>query len=95
MVVSQIGMPIYDTTIVQVKASAEAALVSLVRDSIIRGYRNLKARQIDTLPDVIEVRYEWRPAYPLNYIVVRYSIATESGDITTTIEGTTTGTQGT
>ena len=85
-----IGMPIYDTTIVQVKASAEAALVSLVRDEIIRGYRNLKARQIDTMPDVIEVRYEWRPAYPLNYIVVRYSIAVESGDITTTVEGTNT-----
>lgn len=86
-----IGMPIYDTTIVQVKASAEAALVSLVRDEIIRGYRNLKARQIDTMPDVIEVRYEWRPAYPLNYIVVRYSIATETGDVTSTIEGTTAG----
>jgi len=86
-----IGMPIYDTTITQVKASAEAALQSLVRDEIIRGYRNLKARQIETLPDVIEVRYEWRPAYPLNYIVVRYSIAVESGEITTTIEGTTAG----
>lgn len=86
-----IGMPIYDTTIVQVKASAEAALTSLVRDQIIRGYRNLKARQIDTMPDVIEVRYEWRPAYPLNYIVVRYSIAAETGDITTTIEGSTSG----
>ena len=87
-----IGMPIYDETIVQVKASAEAALVQLVNDQIIRGYQNLKARQIATMPDVIEVRFEWRPAYPLNYIVVRYSIAVETGDITTTIEGTTTGT---
>ncbi|AER25954.1 tail sheath [Mycobacterium phage Nappy] len=84
-----IGMPIYDTTIVQVKASAEAALVWLVDNNIIRGYRNLKARQIERQPDVIEVRYEWRPAYPLNYIVVRYSIAPETGDITSTIEGTT------
>ncbi|AON96887.1 tail sheath [Mycobacterium phage Tonenili] len=84
-----IGMPIYDTTIVQVKASAEAALVWLVDNGIIRGYRNLKARQIERQPDVIEVRYEWRPAYPLNYIVVRYSIAPETGDITSTIEGTT------
>ena len=82
-----IGMPIYDSTIVQVKASAEAALTSLVRDEVIRGYQNLKARQISTLPDVIEVRYEWRPAYPLNYIVVRYSIAVESGDITFTTDG--------
>lgn len=77
-----IGMPIYDTTLIQVKASAESALESLVRDQIIVGYQNLKVRQIATLPDVIEVRYEWRPAYPLNYIVVRYSVAVMTGDVT-------------
>lgn len=84
-----IGMPIYDTTITQVKASAESALVNLVDNAIIRGYQNLKARQISDEPDVIEVRFEWRPAYPLNYIVVRYSIAVESGDISVTTTGTT------
>lgn len=79
-----IGMPIYDTTLIQVKASAESALVSLVRDQIIVGYQNLKVRQLATLPDVIEVRYEWKPAYPLNYIVVRYSVAVMTGDVTPT-----------
>lgn len=79
-----IGMPIYDTTLIQVKASAESALQSLVRDQIIVGYQNLKVRQIATLPDVIEVRYEWQPAYPLNYIVVRYSVAVMTGDVTPT-----------
>lgn len=76
-----IGMPIYDTTLVQVKASAEAALTSLVRDQVIVGFQNLKVRQIATLPDVVEVRYEWKPAYPLNYIVVRYSVAVMTGDV--------------
>lgn len=79
-----IGMPIYDTTLIQVKASAEGALVSLVRDGVIVNYQNLKIRQIATQPDVIEVRYEWQPAYPLNYIVVRYSVAVMSGDVTVT-----------
>lgn len=79
-----IGMPIYDTTLIQVKASAESALQSLIRDQIIVGYQNLKVRQIATLPDVIEVRYEWRPAYPLNYILVRYSVAVMTGDVTIT-----------
>jgi hypothetical protein len=79
-----IGMPIYDTTLIQVKASAEAALQTLIRDGIIVGYQNLKVRQIATLPDVIEVRYEWKPAYPLNYIVVRYSVAVMTGDVTIT-----------
>ncbi|ASZ74696.1 tail sheath [Mycobacterium phage Phabba] len=77
-----IGMPIYDSTLIQVKASAEAALQSLLRDEIIRNYQGLKVRQIATLPDVLEIRYEWLPAYPLNYIVVRYSVAVLSGDIT-------------
>lgn len=77
-----IGMPIYDTTLIQVKASAEAALVSLVRDGVIVGHQNLKVRQLSTMPDVIEVRFEWKPAYPLNYIVVRYSVAVMTGDVT-------------
>jgi hypothetical protein len=77
-----IGMPIYDTTLIQVKASAEAALQSLVANQIIVRYQNLKVRQIAKQPDVIEVRYEWLPAYPLNYIVVRYSVAVLTGDVT-------------
>lgn len=84
-----IGMPIYDTTLVQVKASAESALVSLVRDAVIDAYKNLKVRQIGTQPDVIEVRYEWRPAYPLNYIVVRYSVDPSTGDVFATDTSTT------
>lgn len=75
-------MPIYDTTLIQVKASAEAALVSLERDQIIVGHRNLKVRQLATHPDVVEVRYEWQPAYPLNYILVRYSVEVMTGDVT-------------
>jgi hypothetical protein len=80
-----IGMPIYDTTLVQVKASAEAALVALQRDGVIVGFQNLKVRQLATHPDVVEVRYEWKPAYPLNYILVRYSVWVMNGDITPTV----------
>lgn len=77
-----IGMPIYDTTLINVKASAESALQSLKRDQVIRDYQDLKVRQVETLPDVIEVRYAWLPAYPLNYIVVRYAVTLPSGDMT-------------
>lgn len=81
-----IGMPIIDTTLIQVKASAEAALVSLVRDEVIVGYQNLKVRQLATHPDVIEVRYEWKPAYPLNFILVRYSVEVMTGDVTPAVQ---------
>jgi hypothetical protein len=76
-----IGQPIYPTTIINVKASAESALQSLIRDNIIVAYQALKVRQIDDQPDVIEVRFQWKPAFPLNYIVVRYAITTTTGEI--------------
>lgn len=76
-----IGQPIYPITIINVKASAESALQSLVRDEIIVAYQELKVRQIDDQPDVIEVRFQWKPAFPLNYIVVRYAITTTTGEV--------------
>lgn len=76
-----IGQPIYPTTIIHVKASAESALQSLIRDQIIVAYQALKVRQIDEQPDVIEVRFQWKPAFPLNYIVVRYAITTTTGEV--------------
>ena len=45
-----IGQPIYDTTLIQVKAVRRGALQSLIRDQIIRNYQNLKVRQLATLP---------------------------------------------
>lgn len=87
-----IGSPIDDTTLINVKASADTALQALVRDGVIRRYANLKVRQTTESPDVIEIRYEWQASIPLNYIVVRYSIdlttGTVSGSDSTTSEST-------
>jgi len=77
-----IGQPIYDYTLVNVKASAEATLQSLVRDGLLVDYFGLEARQLLTNPDVIEVSYSWLPAFPLNYIVVTFNISLTSGNIT-------------
>ncbi|WP_205634543.1 hypothetical protein [Mycolicibacter kumamotonensis] len=76
-----IGQPIYSYTLINVKATAEAALQSLLRDSLLVGYNGLKVRQLLTNPDVIEVSFGWRPAYPLNYLVVRFAISLSTGDI--------------
>ena len=65
-----------------VKASAEAALQSLIRDGLLVGYMGLKARQLLTNPDVIEISFAWLPAFPLNYIVVTFNISLSSGNIT-------------
>lgn len=79
---SLIGQPIYPYTLVNVKASVEAGLQSLLRDGLIVDYTGLSVRQLLTNPDVIEVTYQWKPAFPLNYIVVTFSISLSSGNVT-------------
>lgn len=77
-----IGQPIYSFTLTNVKGSAEAALQSLIRDGLIVDYTGLKVRQLATNPDVLEVSYSWLPAFPLNYIVVTFSVSLTTGNIT-------------
>lgn len=76
-----IGQPIYPYTLVNVKSSAEAALQSLIRDELLVDYVGLKVRQLLLNPDVIEVSFGWLPAFPLNYIVVRFGVSLMSGDV--------------
>jgi len=75
-----IGQPIYPYTLVNVKSSAEAALQSLIRDGLLVDYMGLKVRQLLTNPDVIEVTFGWLPAFPLNYIVVRFGVSLMTGN---------------
>ncbi len=75
-----IGRPIYPYTLINVKGSVEAALQSLIRDALLVDYQGLKVRQLLTNPDVIEVTFSWQPAYPLNYIVVRFGISLMTGE---------------
>lgn len=76
-----IGQPIYPYTLANVKGSADAALQSLIRDGLLVDYMGLKVRQLVTNPDVLEVSFQWLPAFPLNYIVVSFAISLTSGAI--------------
>ena len=76
-----IGGIINDITLVTIKATVDSTLQSLVSDQTINGYSDLKVRQLDTQPDVVEIRFAWNPAMPLNYIVVRYSVNVTTGEI--------------
>lgn len=76
-----IGSIIDDLTMVNVKATASAALDNLVANDVILGYQNLMVRQLINQPDVIEISFEWQAALPLNYLVVRYSIDISTGSV--------------
>ena len=76
-----IGSIITDTTLINVKATAAAALESLVMENVIRDYQGLQVRQLVNQPDVVEVRYEWRANAPLNYIIATFSLDLTSGTV--------------
>lgn len=78
-----IGQPIFDYTLINVKASVEAGLQSLIVNSLIVDYTGLTVRQLLTNPDVLEVRFSWLPAFPLNYIVLTFGISLTTGSVAT------------
>ena len=84
-----IGQVINRLTLFNVRASAINSLEALTNSSIILGYRNVAVRQLQSNPDVVEVSFEWRPAMPLNYILLRFAVdlRTIGIDITGEFEG--------
>ena len=71
----------------QVKSIVAGALEVAVDADLIVQYNDLKARQLTSDPSVIEVKFQYIPAYPLNYIVISFSINTETGETTVNEEG--------
>lgn len=69
-----IGDPIDENTPVAVKTIAAGALELCKGQDIIVDYSNLQVRQASALPSVIEVRFAYKPSFPLNYITVTFSV---------------------
>jgi hypothetical protein len=65
-----------------VSGIVSGVLEEMVTEGAINGYGQVNARFLTTDATTIEVRYEYRPAFPINNIVVRFTINTTSGDLT-------------
>lgn len=80
-----IGTPIDTQTPIRVKGVVAGLLESAVTSGIVVSYSDLKVRQ-QALPagdpSVIEVRFAYQPALPLNYITVAFSLNVQTGETT-------------
>jgi hypothetical protein len=74
-----IGTPINDETPIRIKGVMAGCLETLVGAGVIVAYNDLKVRQQSIDPTVVEVKFQYQPAYPLNYIVISFSINTLTG----------------
>lgn len=81
-----IGAPVDDDLLLSVKSLVSGMLETAVSDGIVNSYTGLAVRQTSTDPTVIEVKFAYKPAYPLNYIVISFSIDMSTGttDLTDT-----------
>jgi hypothetical protein len=76
-----IGSPMTEDTPLIVKALVTGALETIQGNNTIVSYREVRVRQPDSRPDVIEAKFEYRPAYPLNYVLVSFSVDITSGEV--------------
>jgi hypothetical protein len=74
-----IGQGLDDDMLLAVKSNVSGVLESAVADDVIVAYSGLSVRQRPEDPSVVEVKFAYRPTYPLNYIVISFSIDTSTG----------------
>lgn len=78
MVVPQQSAPLI------VQGAMLGVLEQILAEGSISGYANVKARSLVTDPTTIEVRFEYTPIYPINNIIINFTINTQTGEITVT-----------
>ena len=79
---SVIGQVVSAETPGRIRAIVEGGLESLQARGVFTSYRELAARQSQSDPTVIEVKFQYLPAYPLNYVVVAFNIDADTGQTT-------------
>lgn len=85
-----IGQPITVDTALQVKSIVAGALETAKTTGLITDYLGLAVRQQVLAggdPTVIEVKFNYKPSWPLNYVEVGFTVDTATGDNTLTAAG--------
>lgn len=77
-----IGSYLVAETPTRISGVIEGILETAMASEIIVGYSDVRVRQTSLEPSIIEVKFRYKPAYPLNYIVVSFSVNTETGETT-------------
>lgn len=81
-----VGTPIDEDTPLNVKSVVAGLLEYATGNGVFVAYDQLGVRVASTDPSVIEVKFAYRPAYPLNYILISFSINVATGDTNLTAD---------
>lgn len=77
-----IGTPLYDETPVRIQSIVDGALTQAKNAGIFIDYSNLAVVVDPDDATAVRVKFAYKPAYPLNFITVSFSINTVTGNQT-------------
>jgi hypothetical protein len=77
-----IGSPIVPETAARLKGLIMGVLETYKSSDVIVDYSGLTVTQQSTDPSVMEVKFRYRPAYPLNYVLISFGIDQTTGTVT-------------
>ncbi|MGW9067906.1 hypothetical protein ACWGQT_00440 [Streptomyces yangpuensis] len=77
-----IGEPVSPEMTMTVKSALVGILEQAVGDEVIVSYANVQVRQLSADPSVIEATFSYKPAIPMNYVVVRFAVDLNTGETT-------------
>ena len=75
-----IGSAMDENSALSVKSVVSGVLEYVTGEGVIVDYSNLQVRVQSLNPSVIEVRFAYRPSFPLNYIMVNFAIDLSTGE---------------
>lgn len=75
-----IGSAMDENSPMSVKAVVSGVLEYVKTERVIVDYSDLQVRTKTLNPSVIEVRFKYKPSFPLNYILVNFAIDLSSGE---------------
>jgi len=79
-----VGEVLDEFTIVSTKSVVAGRLESLKDARVISNYSELKARLNPQEPTRIDVKFKYQPSWPINYVVIEFSIDTDTGNLSLT-----------
>jgi len=80
-----VGTALDDYTVISVKSIVAGRLDILKGSKIISEYMDVKARLNPTEPTRVDVKFKYRPSWPINYIVIQFSIDMTTGTVTSNL----------
>lgn len=79
---SVIGNPLTQTTLTSLQSIVMTTLIGAVTSNLIQSYQDPTFTINPSNPTTVNVRFEYSPTFPLNYVQVTMSVDTQTGGIT-------------